>query len=101
MSKQNLLKDYRGYPIQAFVADPLKSSAPNVITTTLALSTLLDISDAIAISIRPSAVITRYFNTDSTFTSTIPANVTTIIMLDETVTEVTLTGAATVEIEAM
>lgn len=101
MSRQNLLRDVKGKPIQAFVPDPAKSSAPAALAGTLLLGTIFDIEDTIAISIRSDAAITRYFNSDSTFLITIPADTTTIVMLDETVTEVTLTGTATVEIEAM
>ena len=99
-----MLKRIRGLapqPYEVFVPNPAYSSAPAVVATTLALSTVIDLTDVTAVSIRPTANMTRYFNTDSTFLVTVPANETSIIVLDETVTEITLTGAATVEIEAM
>lgn len=99
MSKR--IKGLQGRELQAFIPDPMYSSAPHVVATTLALSTVFDIADVMAVSIRPSADITRYFNANSSFTVTLPANVTSIVVLDEAVTEITLTGAATVEIEAM
>ncbi len=101
MGRQNLLKDSKGNELQAFVADPLKSQVPQVITTTLALSTILDLPEIVAIAIYSDTAITRYFGTASTKTFPVPANQLTIIMLDEGVTEIVLTGAATVSIEAM
>lgn len=88
-------------PYEVFIPNPSYSSAPAVVVTTLAVSTVIDLTDVTAISLRPTANMTRYFNTDSTFLVTVPANETSIIVLNEAVTEITLTGAATVEIEAM
>lgn len=101
MSRQNLRKDIHGEEVQAFVPDPSKSQVPQSLAGTLDLSTLLTIGDCLAIVIRANADITRYFNGETTKTRTIPANVDTLIMIDENVTELTLSGNATVEIEAM
>lgn len=101
MSRKALLRDVRGEVIQAFVPDPAKSVAPTATGGSLALSTVVDFSDAIAILIRADAGVTRYFNALTTKTRTIPADTDTLIYLDETVTDIVLTGAATVEIEVM
>jgi hypothetical protein len=99
--RKPMVKDRLGHSMQAFVADPAKSVVPTAITTTLSLKTLVGFDDAVALLIRSDAAITRYFNTDATKTRTIAADTDTIIVLDDTVTDIVLTGTATVEIEAM
>jgi hypothetical protein len=102
MSRQNLLKDVKGHVIQGFVADPAKAQVPAVSGGTLALSSLLDIPECVAIRLHSSADIVRYFNGDTTKTFPIAATDTPLVVwLDETITEVTLLGAATISIEAM
>lgn len=101
MSQQNLRKDLHGHPIQAFFPDPAKTQVPQAITGPLSLATLLDIPDCAAIRLHSTAALTRYFNTDTTKTFPVLANTDTLIYLDETVTDVVISGTATVSIEAM
>jgi hypothetical protein len=101
MSKSKLKRDGRSVEIQAFVPNPNKSIDPVTLAGTYTVSTDVDLADAVAIIFRSSVDITRYFNSDTTKTRTIPALTDTILVIHDDVTEITLSGNATVEIEVM
>ena len=103
----NLEVSSGGQSIQAFVPDPNKSQAP----INLAGSKVFvvgpggdyNITGWLAISITPSANnLTRYFNGVSTKTRTLFSGQENIIILDQRVTSLTISGTdPSVEIEGM
>jgi hypothetical protein len=93
--------------VQAFVPDPTKSQENSAMTGTIVFgktnSPNVNIDDWIAIKVRPTSDSTYYYNSDSTKTCTLPADVETIIWVgQDSVTSITIAfGAGTAEVQGM
>ena len=115
MFSHRLTDDGRGGSIQAFCPIPSYSVVPINMTTAGLVSAAntrifkvgaggdYDITGWLAITIRPSVSnMFRYFNGDATKTHTLDGGVENIIIIDTTVTQITITGSdVRVEVEGM
>jgi hypothetical protein len=102
-----------GDKIQTFTPDPGKSQVTSAMTGTVTFKIgsggTVDITNWIAIKIRPSADSTYYYNTDTTKTYALTANTDSIIMVNQTSTKyetpitqvVVVLGAATAYVQGM
>jgi len=93
--------------IQAFIPDPTKSLTSSTTGTKIfsksATGSEISILGWSAIKVRPTADSNYYYNSDSTKTCTLPADVETIIWVgQDSVTSVTVTlGVGTAEVQGM
>ena len=102
-----LPRDFEGQKLQGFIPDPTKSQVNTAITGTkvfkIGSGADVDITGWLAMKVVASAGSTYYFNSDTTKTMPLPANVeVTIFVTNPSITQVTLVlGAGTASVQGM